>query len=161
MQQRVQITDSLLISLHQFSIVGRFVGFFRRRLVHLPSGMPLACLAVALLAPAPARAGCDYPTHIERTADDTISARGNTVTPKSDTQLPNKPCSCTGPTCSRQPLAPPPPSSVVSVNISQWGRLVPPFILVSPQAESSVSDEPLQLPSRHPSTIYHPPRLSF
>jgi hypothetical protein len=143
-------------------IASRLVNVFWRRLIHPSISLPLACLTVALFAPAPVRAGCDYPTHIERTAVGSadITAKRSAL-PNPDMPVPSKPCACTGPTCSRQPLAPSAPPSVESVKISEWGRLVPRFVFQSPQAENHPQDESLQRPSRHSSTVYHPPRLPF
>ncbi len=144
------------------SIVGLLVGCFSRHLV-LPSvGLPAACLTAVLLLPASVHAGCDYPTHIERTELDSDAITGKTISrSNADRHVPAKPCSCTGPTCSRQPLAPPAPNSVVSVRISEWGRLVPLLVLTAPQADTCIVDEPLSHPSRLPSVIFHPPRLPF
>jgi hypothetical protein len=149
-------------AVHSLSIliVSRLVEIFWRRLVNLSISIPLACLTLAFLAPTPARAGCDYPTHVERTpinlADGSTSAA---TMPNHDSGMPSQPCPCKGPTCSRQPLAPSVPPSVESVRISEWGRLIPRFALASPQAETCVPDEPLKLPLQHPSLIFHPPRL--
>jgi hypothetical protein len=138
-------------------IVGSLVGTFCRRLVCPSFSVPLAFLSLALLAPAPARAGCDYPTHIERTPVDLPESIP--TAPKSDSRLPGKPCSCTGPHCSRAPLAPSAPTSVESVKISEWGRLLPRLLLTPPQSDDWTAEIPFSHTTRHPSSIYHPPRL--
>src|SRR5690348_16966035 len=95
--------------------------------------MPLACLTVALFAPAPSRAGCHSATHLDRTPVD-----GPVSTPtahKTHTRLPGQPCSCIGPHCSRQPLAPPALTSVESVKISERGRLLPRLLLSPPPSD--------------------------
>lgn len=136
------------------------MGIFSRRLVLHSVSVPLACLMVALFLPTTVRAGCDYPTHIERTPVDLDAVFAKTTAkPNADMPIPGKPCPCSGPTCSRQPLAPSAPTSIVSVKISEWGRLVPRLVLASPQADTHVGGELLQLPVLHPSSIYHPPRL--
>lgn len=136
---------------HSF-VVGRGVVNLGRRLVLLSNSVPLACLVVALLEPASAHAGCDYPTHIERTPADLLS-------PKPDSRSPTKPCGCTGPTCSRPPLVPPASSWVESVKILQWGLPLARFVHLPSPVEAHGSNEPPFLPSRHPSSIYRPPRL--
>ena len=150
---------NLVVRFSHTKIVSRLVGTFWRRLVRPSLGVPLACLSVVLFAPAPARAGCDYPTHIERTPanhpDHIPSA------PKSDRRLPSKPCSCTGPHCSRQPFAPSAPTSVESVKISEWGRLLPRLLLTPPPSDPWVLETPFAHPTRHPISIYHPPRLAL
>lgn len=138
-------------------IVGSLVGAFYRRLFCPSFSVPLAFLSFALLAPTPARAGCDYPTHIERTSvdlPDSIPAAS-----KSDSRLPSKPCSCTGPHCSRAPLAPSAPTSVESVKISEWGRLLSRLLLTPPQSNDWTAEILFSHTTRHPSSIYHPPRL--
>lgn len=138
-------------------IKDRSVQISLRRLA-LPSvSVPLACLTIALLAPAPARGGCDYPTHIERTPMN--SSSGKAAGAKSHPRLPSKPCPCKGPHCSRQPLAPPAPSSVDSVTVPEWARMTNGLCLLAPQGESRIGGAPIAEPSRHPSVIYHPPRL--
>jgi hypothetical protein len=139
--------------------VGVLVGTFWRRLVRPSLGVPLACLSVVLLAPAPARAGCDYPTHIERTPVDLPDSIPSP--PKSDTRVPTKPCSCTGPHCSRQPLAPSAPTSIESVKISEWGRLLSGLLLTPPVSDTWLPERAVSYPARHSSTIYHPPRFAF
>jgi hypothetical protein len=137
--------------------MGRLVGTFRRGLI-LPSlGVSLACLSAVLLAPAPARAGCDYPTHVERMPVDLPS--NFSTAPMSDTQHPRKPCSCTGPHCSRQPLAPSAPTSVESVKITEWGRLLPHLLVAPPPSDRWTPQDPFVCPARHPAVIFHPPRL--
>lgn len=148
-------------SLRSFRLVTErcFMGAFWRGLFRPFFGVPLACLSFALFAPSPARAGCDYPTHVERNLvdlPDSIPAG-----PQTHTKLPSEPCSCTGPHCSRQPLAPVDPTSVESVKISEWGRLLPGLLLIPPQRDSWLPEISLSLPTRHPSLIYHPPRLAL
>ncbi|HTU89860.1 MAG TPA: hypothetical protein VMF69_07175 [Gemmataceae bacterium] len=135
------------------------MGAFRRCLIFPSLGVPLACLSVVLLAPPSARAGCDYPTHVERTPVDLPS--NFPTAPQSDTRLPRKPCPCTGPHCSRQPLAPPVPTLIDSVNISEWGRLLPPPLVVPPRSDHWTPEIPFARPARHPSVIFHPPRLAL
>jgi hypothetical protein len=122
-------------------------------------GMPLACLSAVLFASPSARAGCDYPSHIENTPVNQLG--GLATVPKTDTQMPSKPCSCTGPYCSRQPLAPPAPTSVESVKISEWASLLSRLFLTPPPSDSWVPETPFAPPPRHPISIYHPPRLAL
>jgi hypothetical protein len=135
------------------------VGTFWRRLLRPSLGVSLACLSVVLFVPAPARAGCDYPVHIERSPVD-LSASIPAM-PKSDTQLPSKPCSCTGPHCSRPPLAPSAPTAVEFVKISEWGRLLSQLLLIPPQSDDWAPETPFAHPTQHPTSIYHPPRLAL
>jgi hypothetical protein len=144
------------------SIVGCSVSIFWRPLLRPAVSLPLAWLSIALFAPSRAGAGCDYPTHVERTLVDPMSLSTRlSAAPKSDTRLPDKPCSCTGPTCSRQPLAPLVPPSVESTNMSQWGKLLPPLIVTPLQQDTWIPEDSFSLPARHPSLVYHPPRLAL
>lgn len=156
--QRAQRTQNSVVRRLSSSLVDNSVGAFQRCLARPSFSVPLACLSIALFAPAPARAGCDYPTHIERNPVE--FPNGTTTAAKSDTPLPHKPCSCTGPHCSRQPLAPSAPTSVESVKISEWGRLLPLLLLVQPASDRWTPETVLSCPLHHPSVIYHPPRLS-
>jgi hypothetical protein len=124
------------------------------RLVRFIVGVPLAYLTVALFAPTPVRAGCDYATHVEYTSNDS-------VTPKHEKRLPSKPCPCTGPHCSRQPFVPLAPTSLPSLTMPEWGQLIPQPFLAPPASEVRQPEDTLQLPFGYVSAIYHPPRLSF
>ncbi|HEY7326696.1 MAG TPA: hypothetical protein VH592_03585 [Gemmataceae bacterium] len=140
-------------------LVGCSVGNLWRRLIAPSLGVPLACLSVVLFAPSPAQAGCDYPAHIERTPVDLPDSIPNA--PKSDTHLPSKPCSCTGPHCSRQPLAPSAPPSIESVKVTEWGRLLSGLLLTPPASDTWLPETSASCPARHPCSIYHPPRIAF
>jgi hypothetical protein len=127
-------------------------------LILLSGVVPLACLAVDLLAPALARAGCDYPTHVERTPVDPVPVN-TPAAPKSDPRQPSKPCPCTSPSCSRQPFAPLAPSSLKSLTAPEWGHLIPRPLHVPPQNGTRLPEDKFPLPARHAFAIYHPPRL--
>jgi len=131
-----------------------------RLLVGSRSGMSLTFLTVALLTPSTARAGCDYPTHVERTPHDPSMLLSNTQTvSKPISAPPSKPCPCSGPTCSRRPFVPSAPPSFESVKFQEWGRLIPRLILIAPQRAVCLPDVPSHSPVRRAAIIYRPPRL--
>jgi hypothetical protein len=123
--------------------------------------MPVACLAMALLAPSTGRAGCDYPTHVQYMPPEDAKQAANFAPKGKPVSTPaNKPCPCSGPTCSRSPLLPPTPFSVEAVKIHEWIRLPLPLFLAPPQHDGWLADHLSPRPIRYASTIYHPPRLS-
>jgi hypothetical protein len=134
------------------------VSAVRRCLVFPSFGVPLACLSIALFAPTPVRAGCDYPTHIEHPP--VPSPSEIPMAPKSETRGPSQPCPCTGPHCSRQPLAPTAPTSIESVKMVEWAYVLPHVLLTPSQKSMEAPETAFSLPMRPPSAIYHPPRLA-
>ncbi|HEY7314235.1 MAG TPA: hypothetical protein VH643_33090 [Gemmataceae bacterium] len=114
----------------------------------------MAFLTAALTAPSSARAGCDYPTHIEWTR-----AADFTVSPAKEPKPPSKPRPCSGPTCSRKPLLPSIPFAVQPVQIQEWGHLVPRLIFAPPSHESRPPEAASAAPVRRALSIYRPPRL--
>src|SRR5262245_32315917 len=142
------------------------------RVAPLVTGALLALLA-GLVAPPAARAGCgDYPHaagSLENAANeaglfrlpasrpassDTPAARSTRQRGPAPGHLP-----CSGPSCSRSPLAPPPgPVAPPSAQPDQWGYLVSAAGLTPPQPFASLGEGRPALPARHPSGVYHPPR---
>jgi len=130
------------------------------------AGMIGSCL-VFLFAPATARAGCGGDVHVyQQTSDDFLlvhrlsSATALSSDSRGPMPFPNGHKPCSGPGCSRNPVAPmqaptPPPSTD---RHEQWGCL--PLALGEPGDEfASV------LPGKHPlhpldqvAYIFHPPR---
>jgi len=124
-----------------------------RHLVRLVS-MPLALLGAALLSPSAARAGCEFPNHVERI---------HRAEP-SDVRLvpakPAQPCPCTGPTCSRRPLAPTMPLPLERLTSQDWGCPILPLAITPTSLTAFQADAEAGDPIRRASSIFHPPRIS-
>lgn len=126
-----------------------------RRLARLFS-MPLALLSVALFTPATARAGCDSPTHIERNPQTKPTDVSSTRKLPSD---PAKPCPCTGPTCTRRPVAPPAtPVPLERVTSQDWGCPLLRSSLAPSSWTFALEEADFGDPVRRGSSIFHPPR---
>ncbi len=138
---------------------GSSMGKSIRRLACVSVGLPLACLAVAFLAPTPARAGCDYTTNAAQSPVDPFAApHGAANILKHDTRQPSKPCPCNGPGCSRQPFAPLPPPSIRTLTTPEWGQLILRLPLVPSLSEAYLSEDSPLLPFGCACSIFHPPR---
>lgn len=123
--------------------------------------MPLAFLIVAFLPRAELQAGCVYPTHVESSStNNRFSAESLGVLAKQTSSHSGKPCSCSGPTCSRRPFAPAPPISVFDhLRIQDWGCPIFRPRLAPPTFADSYRDADRQRPVRRVSAIFHPPRF--
>ncbi len=149
----------LATPLHPFHDCGSSMGRSIRRLASASVGLPLACLAVVCLAPTPAHAGCDYPTHAVQTSLDPIgSPFGTADMLKHDARQPSKPCPCNGPGCSREPFTPLPPPSIRMSTVPEWGFLIPRPTFALSSSETHPWENALVLPCGCDSSIFHPPR---
>lgn len=113
--------------------------------------MSIVFLAMVVLAPAPVRAGCG--DHVVVVSSPYHRAPISVPTPA------KKPASCTGPYCTRSPLAPPlAPAVPNGPDGQQWACLLEPLHLPanqsSPNPEEALGEPQLFLASG----IYHPPR---
>ena len=124
---------------------------------HLPCpfSMPIALLMLILLSPAMARAGCDFPTHIDRNRrTHSIDA---SVTWKNPAH-PAIPRPCTGPTCSQRPFAPTMPVPLERVTAQEWGCNLFQSAFTMPSMGAALEDHQCGDPIRRVSSIFHPPR---
>jgi len=118
-------------------------------------GVALALLAGSLLAPTPARAGCG--DHV------LLTPRMNVPADDASGSLPAQPAKqhvpCSGPNCTRAPIAPAPvPVAPVSFGAPEWACVVAPLALPAanslPHTLEPLRDHPLSAGS----SVYHPPR---
>lgn len=132
------------------------------RLARPMAGACLALLALAVLAPGTSRAGCvqDHlaPSHFEHLVR--AGAMPEAAVVGSEATLPGKPPTCSGPTCSRGPAAPPLSTWVASGVHESWAclaeRLLPAAASPSPLPPVAAPD----LPADRALSIFHPPRRS-
>jgi hypothetical protein len=131
------------------------------------AGMIGSCL-VFLLAPATARAGCGGDVHdIQQSGDVLTHLNPHTLAsllfsdPRESAALPDRHKPCSGPGCSRNPVAPfqAPTSPPTSDRSEHWGCL--PLLLGEPRDDLAAA-----LPGDYPlhtldqvAYIFHPPRL--
>lgn len=129
-----------------------------RVLVRFSTGALLALLAVPFLAPSRARAGCDYPTHVERMSP-SQSNLGALTQPRSPFPVrSSKPCPCSGPTCDRRPFVPVAPTTVEIVKIQDWACPLRLELASSPRFSAWAIELQSPRPMRRASSIFHPPR---
>lgn len=123
----------------------------------LPGGT-VAVLAWLLLAPAEAWAAC---------GDHVVTARSLTGSPSQpDSAIPSDPLSthdhrrpCSGPTCSRAPVAPPAaPASVAQERSHEAALPLGPMSVSVTHPTGAQPDDPLARPIRRGVAIFHPPR---
>jgi hypothetical protein len=101
---------------------------------------------VVCFAPAEARAGCgdgQMPLH---------------AAPAAPAPQPRPLPPCSGPTCSRLPLAPPAVPPVVVPPADELAVLVGGVPAMHPRPSRCPDDDPSGRPVRTPTSIYHPPR---
>jgi hypothetical protein len=130
-----------------------------------PAGSSVARIAVpalaallggAFLAPSPVRAECgDYVMFGPGAA---AHRGGQAPTPHEPVAPGGKHAPCSGPMCSRGPMAPPPAPASAPVRAGEWAHLVslPPD--VDAGAMSLLTQSSNSRPVHRPSAVYHPPR---
>ena len=129
------------------------------------AGMLGACL-VFLLAPAAARAGCGGDVHISRQSSDDLSrthplsAATNLFSDsRGPASFPHKHKPCSGPGCSRRPVAPmQAPSSPPTDGGEQWGCLPPSLCAPCDGLAALLRPEHHLLPMDQIAGVFHPPR---
>lgn len=118
-------------------------------------GMALAVLAGALLAHGEARAGCG--DHVVLTAE-TPAPKADIPTP-SPMQPAKQPAPCTGPNCSRAPIAPPAaPAVPVAPGGQEWACVFTSLTLPLVTSSFHSPEERRERPLIVGSGVYHPPR---
>lgn len=121
----------------------------------LSLGAALALLAGVLLAPAAVRAGCGDHVMVIASAQNNapISA------PVPPTMPAKKHAPCSGPHCTRAPLAPAPaPAVPVGPSGPEAARILEPLLLPASQSSPYLGECPRQTPLLIASSVYHPPR---
>jgi hypothetical protein len=129
--------------------------FLHSRCSLLTLGTALVCLAGALLAPAPAQAGCGEHVVVVASLEKNV--------PISTSALPAVPAKknapCSGPHCTRAPLAPTPlPAVPVVLSGLEWACLLEPLILPASRSVPHFLEDPCEHPHFAASGVYHPPR---
>jgi|SRR5579875_1541000 len=115
----------------------------------------LVLLAGALLTPAPARAGCGE--HVVVVAASEKNALLSVpLVPMAPAK---KHVPCSGPHCTRLPLAPvPAPAVPVGPGGQQWACLLEPLRLPANDSAPYLQENPREQPFFVAASIYHPPR---
>ena len=129
------------------------------------AGVLGSCL-IFLFAPSSAQAGCDRNVHVVRnSAGDRFSAPPSSPVAKSlsgsrkSTSTPTDHTPCSGPGCSRRPVAPARVPSVPSTEQSeQWGDLPSMLAARPPDSIFALTAQPVSAPIRFVSVVFHPPR---
>jgi hypothetical protein len=127
------------------------------RLVKAIVGASLTFLAMALIAPESAEAGCEHPSDRPSIGLDALRLDGSPIR----TEQAPRPKPCSGPSCSNK-SAPSPTSTSVpqpAPRAELWGTLVESLPLSPPDASAEAFDENLERPIRLATPIFHPPRL--
>jgi len=127
------------------------------RLVKAIVGASLTFLAMALIAPDPAKAAsCDHPSDRPSIGLDAIRLDG----PSPTTGQAPKPKPCNGPSCSNRSA--PVPTSASSPQppprAELWGALIEPLPVTPPGSTAQVPDGDLERPTHLATSIFHPPR---
>lgn len=137
----------------------RFSGRHRWR---FGAGVLLALLACATFAPQ-AHAGCGEPSIVTWPADG--KSHRAEAEPSSHVPAHSSPHSslpgprpCTGPHCSRTPLAPPPPPATVSASSQEWACLPALSDAADPHGIAHRLEGDLFKPIFRAFRIYYPPR---
>ncbi|HTU91056.1 MAG TPA: hypothetical protein VMF69_13340 [Gemmataceae bacterium] len=118
-------------------------------------GAALALLAGVLLAPAAARAGCGEHVVVIASLENNVpmSAPAPPTTPA------KKHAPCSGPHCTRSPLAPPPaPLVPVGPGGSDVARILEPLLLPANHSVPCPRESPREHAIFLASSVYHPPR---
>jgi hypothetical protein len=126
------------------------------RLARAIVGASLTFLAMTLIAPDSAKAGCEHPSDRPSIGLDALRLNGSSTTEQAP-----RPKPCSGPSCSNKsaPIptsasAPQPPP-----RLELWGALVEPPPLTPPDSSAQGLDGDLERPIRLATPIFHPPRL--
>jgi hypothetical protein len=122
-----------------------------RRWVRLAVGGLWTLALGTAFAPAEARAGCGDGLVL-------LHAAGPPRTTRPDRPQP-APLPCSGPSCSRIPLAPPlAPATPPVLRVDETGALAPPPLLAPPSLLDRPIDGVSSRPVRQTADVYHPPR---
>jgi hypothetical protein len=123
-------------------------------------GVAASLVVGFLLAPSTAHGGCGE--HVMLTK---IANAGTPLPPDShlppDTSFPATPkrAPCSGPHCSRAPIAPSPtPVAPVAPGITEWACVLDSSTTLKKNSFSHEFEDPLETTSSLISSIYHPPR---
>ena len=126
-----------------------------RRLMKFLVGASLTFLAMSLIAPASAKAGCDHPS--DRPSIGLESTRPEGSTPTTGQAPRPKPCS--GPSCSNKSA--PSPTSTSSPQppprAELWGLLVETLDVASPPSAPRAPEDDLGRPIGLAQPVFHPP----
>lgn len=128
-----------------------------RRWIQLAVGGLWALALGAVLAPGQARAGCGDGL---MPLGDGHHAAGKAVVRHGATDTPKPaPRPCSGPLCSRAPLAPSPmPLSSTPRTVDDLCTLTPLLLLPVPGPLAALAEDVPECPVRRSSDVYHPPR---
>jgi hypothetical protein len=120
----------------------------------LSLGVGLPLLAVALLAPSSARAGCGDHVLV------TPAAKAISHSPVSVPEPPaKKQAPCSGPHCSHAPITPPPaPVVPVPTGGHEWACVLLPIAMPAETSSPYIPDNHVVSPLPNGSGVYHPPR---
>jgi hypothetical protein len=120
-----------------------------RRWIRLAIGGLWALALGTAFAPAEAHARC---------GDGLMPLHAASLPPKTRPERP-QPAPCSGPFCSRIPLAPPAaPAALPVLRVDDTGTLAPPPLLAPPSLLDRLSDGAPSRPVPHNADVYHPPR---
>ena len=125
-----------------------------RRRAKAFAGAFLTLLAIGLLAPVSAKAGCEHPSDRPAIGLDAFGTDG----PKSDQLPPPKPCS--GPSCSNKSAPPTTSAPQPPPRAELWGVVIEPSPVEPPGSSARTAEDDLDRPIRFAPSVFHPPRRS-
>ena len=125
------------------------------RLVKAIVGASLTFLAISLIAPASAKAGCEHPADRPSIGLDAFRLDGSKT---ADQAPPPKPCS--GPSCSNKSAPPTTSAPQPPPRAELWGLAIEPEPVTSPDSSARAPEGTLERHVRLATSIFHPPRIS-
>ena len=125
-----------------------------RRLVKAIVGASLTLLAIGLIAPASAKAGCEHPADRPSIGLDAFRIDGSTTADQAP-----RPKPCSGPSCSNKSAPTPTSAPQPAPRAELWGLVVGPLPVAPPDSSAKAPEGDLERPVRLATSIFHPPRL--
>jgi hypothetical protein len=129
-------------------------------LLSSPAGAATALLALGLLAPTVAKAGCSHLVTSRYEAERLASLAGSLVR---DLAVPSDPIParrpCTGAWCTGQPAIPPVPTGTFEGRLGSWAWCPSSPDEVPTDPSFLIAETHVLLPLRRGNEVFHPPRL--